>query len=107
MEYTELTDLTDEALVHRELALERELVSARFRLHTNQLEDTSVLKKLRRDIARLQTQARDRERTQGLRRNALRDAHRSSYQPAVIAAASSDDGGGFLSGIVDKIQPSD
>ncbi|MCB9763134.1 MAG: 50S ribosomal protein L29 [Alphaproteobacteria bacterium] len=63
MRYAELKELSDQDLVHRELSLERQLVTAQFRLYTNQLEDTSQLGKLRRDIARLQTAARERERT--------------------------------------------
>lgn len=100
MKKLDLSNLSDEQLVHRELSLERELVAARFRLHTNQLEDTSKLGKLRRDIARIQTAARARERAQGLNRNTLRDRYSPTFQPAQLGGAS--DGGGFLQDVVDS-----
>ena len=51
------TDLTDEQLVHKVLQVERDLVTARFKHSMNQLENTARLRVLRRDIARLQTEA--------------------------------------------------
>ena len=46
MSVAELKELDDKSLVHRELQLERELMEARFRNKTGQLEDTSKLAKL-------------------------------------------------------------
>lgn len=108
MQSNEIKDFSDEKLVHSELGLERELIGARMRLATNQLEDTSTLKKLRRDIARLQTASREREAAQGLHKNALKDRHRGSFS-ADGSAKDGDEGGGrgFLKGIVDKISGSD
>jgi large subunit ribosomal protein L29 len=40
--------------------LERELLDARFKKATGQLKDTSSITKLRRDIARINTVARER-----------------------------------------------
>lgn len=103
MKYSELSTFSDEDLVHRELALEREYTGARFRLYTNQLEDSSKLKKLRRQIAQIRTAARQREAAQGLAKDSLRDRYAGSFK-----AGSSSDGaqqsgdGGFLQGIVDK-----
>ena len=103
MKYNELASLGDEALVHKELQLERDLLELRFRLKTNQLDDTASISKIRKDIARLRTAQRERERTQGLPNNALRNSHRSSFRPgaggAVEAVASSS---GFLKGISEK-----
>jgi large subunit ribosomal protein L29 len=108
MQFSEITDFSDEKLVHTELELERELIAARIRLATNQLEDTSNLKKLRRDIARLHTAARTRETEQGLNKNALRDKHRGSFAADGSAKGGEEAGGrGFLKGIVDKISGSD
>ncbi len=107
MQYSEITELSDEKLVHTELALERELIAARIRLATNQLEDTSTLKKLRKDIARLQTAARVRETEQGLTKNTLRNKHRGSFSPDGTAKGGEDGGKGFLKGIVDKISGAD
>jgi large subunit ribosomal protein L29 len=104
MKYAELGALSDEQLVHHELGLERELVTAQFRLATNQLEDTSVLGKIRRDIARARTAARSREREQGLRSNSLRDRHGSTFVAGVTGGDQSPGSSpGFLQGIVDKI----
>ncbi len=99
--------LSDEQLVHTELGFEHVLVQARFRHYTNQLEDTASLKKLRRDIARCQTEARRREIEQGLGKNALRDLHRSSFEASAATDAGEGEAGGFLAGIVDKIKSDD
>ncbi len=107
MQFSEIKDLTDEKLVHTELGLERDLIAGRIRLATNQLEDTSTLKKLRRDIARLQTAARQRELEQGLNRNALKNRYRGSFKADGTAQDGDEDGGGFLKGIVDKISSND
>lgn len=102
MKKLDLASLSDEQLVHRELGLERELVAARFRLHTNQLEDTSKLGKIRRDIARMQTVARERERARGLRRNTLRDMHSATFAGVTVSNPSA--GGSFLQGVVDSAE---
>ena len=104
MRAADMSGLTDEALVHRELQLERDLLELRFRLKTNQLENTSSITKIRKDIARIRTVQRQREIDQGLSSKALRAQHRSSFQPGTAAA---EDGGaastGFLKGIARKI----
>ena len=107
MASTDFGSLNDEQLVHTELGFERALVQARFRHYTNQLEDTASLAKLRKDIARCQTEARRRELEQGLGKNALRDRHRGSFDPATAAAAEGEGEGGFLAGIVDKLKSDD
>ena len=106
MSATELKSMDDKALVHRELQLERELMDARFRSKTGQLDDTSKLAKLRKGIARARTAQRDREIEQSLAPNALRDAHRSSFTPGEIGGVEGA-AGGFLKGIVDKVTPSE
>lgn len=101
----DLKSMSDEQLVHQGLQFERDLMSARFRLHTQQLEDTSTLQKLRRNIARVQTQLRAREQEQGLRKNALRDQHAPSFSPS--KGESQEESGGMLAGIVDKMKGSE
>ena len=99
-----LAALSDEQLVHRELSLERDLIAARFRLATNQLDDSSRLKKLRKNIARARGEQRNRELDQGLAKDSLRSRWTSSFDPAAVQSA--DEGGadgGFLKGIVDKM----
>ena len=103
MKYNELTSLDDAALVHKEMQLERDLIELRFRLKTNQLDDTASIRKIRKDIARIRTAQRERERAQGLPSNALRNAHRGSFKSSggalAEAAASSAT---FLKGISEK-----
>lgn len=105
MDYADLQKLDDEALVHRELQLERDLITARFRKKTNQLENTALLSALRKDLARARTEQRVRERARGLGPNALRNRYRSSFRPgeaAPHAKKSEAGGGGFLKGIADR-----
>jgi len=103
MNYTELADFSDEKLIHTELQLERNLIAARFRHYTSQLEDHSVLKKLRRDIARLQTAVRERERNQDLPKNSLRGLHAGTFKPEAGEGGVVEGASGFLKGIVDKV----
>jgi large subunit ribosomal protein L29 len=99
------TDLSDAELVHKVLQTERDLVAARFKHSLNQLENTAKLGVLRRDIARMRTEARTRELKNGLPKGQLLVTHRATFGGA--KAASSDapaaEKGGFLSGIVDKL----
>lgn len=101
----QFTDMSDEQLVHRVLQVERDLVSARFKHSMSQLENTSRLRVLRTEIARLRTEARRREVAGALAKNALLAKHRGSFQGARPAAsgAAPAERGGFLSGIVDKL----
>lgn len=103
-----LDGLGDEALVHKELALERDLLDASFRLRTGQLEDNSKTGKIRRDIARVRTEERTREAAQGLNKDELRTRHRGSFRPQPVASAAgaaseSAQKGGFLSGLAGKL----
>ena len=107
MSVAELKKLDDKALVHRELQLERDLMDARFRNKTGQLEDTSKLAKLRKGIARARTLQREREVEQSLNPNTLRDTHRSSFVPSESGGAGEGGAGGFLKGIVDKVTPNE
>ena len=101
---SDLSNLSDEQLVHEELRLERDLIESSFRHRTSQLEDTSKLKKLRRGIARARTEQRNRERAQELQKDALRNLHRGSFQPGAAGAdGSGEASGGFLSGIADQL----
>jgi large subunit ribosomal protein L29 len=104
MQYAKLNDLSDEQLVHRELQLEREYIDTSFRKKTGQLEDSSSLSKIRKDIARARTAQRERERAQNLGPNALRDLHRGSFKPGAVSTEGGEGAGGFLKGIVDKVK---
>ncbi len=61
MKNQELREHTDEELRNMEADLARELWQARFDNHTNQLDDTSSIKKLRRRIAKVKTILTERE----------------------------------------------
>lgn len=101
-------DLSDEQLVHKMLQVERDLVAARFKHSTNQLENTASLGDLRKEIARLKTEARAREAANGLAKNALFERHASSFGGSSEgSSAGGAEKGGFLSGIVDKLTSKD
>ena len=55
MKAKELRERTDEELRDLERELRRKLWKARFDNHTNLLDDTSEIRKLRRDVARVLT----------------------------------------------------
>ena len=102
-------ELSDEQVVHRMLQAERDMVSARFKLSMNQLENTASLRVMRREIARLQTEARRREKEQDLPKNRLMALHRASFGGGETASTSgaTAEKGGFLSGVVDRLANKD
>jgi len=100
MRYSELTGLSDAELVHTSMDLERRLTQDLFRHRLGRLENHSVLKRTRRDIARAHTALTEREHAAGLHRGALRAAHASSFVPKA-ANVEGQDGAGFLQGILD------
>ncbi|HCH63698.1 MAG: hypothetical protein CL927_07090 [Deltaproteobacteria bacterium] len=105
MDANGLRGLDDQGLVHQELAWEFELTRKSLDHRADALGDVSLLKKLRRNIARAQTVQRERERAQGLQIGALRRAHRSSFNPRSGAGASASAGqaaSGFLSGVAGR-----
>ena len=104
MQYAKLTELSDEQLVHRELQLEREFIDTSFRKKTGQLEDSSRVGKIRKDIARTRTAQREREQALDLNPNALRDQHRGSFKPGAVSTEEGSGASGFLKGIVDKVK---
>jgi large subunit ribosomal protein L29 len=56
----ELRELTDEQLLERAESAKEELFNLRFQLATGQLDDSSTIKKLRHDVARIATVMRER-----------------------------------------------
>lgn len=55
MKTSEVREKTTDELVTFEADLERQLWKARFDNHTNQLDDTATIGKIRRDVARVKT----------------------------------------------------
>jgi len=53
MKSADLKERSDSDLVELGQQIQRDLFSARMKNHTGQLDDTSQLKKLRRDLARI------------------------------------------------------
>lgn len=61
MKNEELREQTVDELRERERDLTRELWQARMDNHTNQLDDTGKIRRLRRDIARVKTLLTERQ----------------------------------------------
>ncbi len=57
----ELRELTHEQLVERAESAKEELFNLRFQLATGQLDDSSSIKKIRHEIARVATVMRERD----------------------------------------------
>ncbi len=100
----DLKSLSDQALVHEILSSERTLLTARFRHSQNMLEDTSELARIRKGIARLRTEVRGRELASGVAKDSMLSKYSASFAPKASEATGAS-GGGFLSGIVDKLAP--
>ena len=101
-------ELSDQELVHRVLQAERDLVSSRFKHSMNQLENTATLRRIRREIARLRTEARRREQSNDLPKDSLLPQHAGTFGAgAGQQGEASAEKGGFLSGIVDKLTGKD
>ena len=63
MRIHEIRALSEEEIVKELESSHRELMNVRFRLATRQLNDTSQMKKVRRNIGRIKTVVRERELT--------------------------------------------
>ncbi len=63
MKTSELRKLSDEELKERERQLRRELFNLKFQKESGQLGDTSLIKKTKKDLARVLTILRERELT--------------------------------------------
>ena len=61
MNASDIRDLTDAEIRQRIAETQEELFRLRFRSATQQLENPALLRKLRRDIARMKTILRERE----------------------------------------------
>jgi large subunit ribosomal protein L29 len=57
----ELRELTDQQLLERAESAKEELFNLRFQLATGQLDDSSTIKKVRHEIARIATVMRERD----------------------------------------------
>ena len=81
------SELSDEALVHKELELERQIIHIRFQSQLEANENTHSISTLKRNIARVRTEQRHRElfddegnrRSPALPKNSLRSQHRKTF----------------------------
>lgn len=104
----DVNTLSDAELATALGSAERELVTKRFDLAAQRLQDTSSLRVIRRRIARIHTEARRREIAGGLPKGALGHAARVGVEPGVAAPEGSPaERGGFLAGIVDRLTGKD
>jgi ribosomal protein L29 len=101
MKFEQLNALSDEALVHQEMTWQDILMSSLLRHRLGKLVNTSVLKQLRRDIARAQTLLTVRETAAGLSRGALKASHRASWQRP-LPSKEDTAGTGFLKSLLDE-----
>lgn len=67
MKAADIRDLTDAEIQQRIVETQEELFRLRFRSATQQLENPSLVRKLRRDVARMKTILRERELQQSKR----------------------------------------
>jgi ribosomal protein L29 len=100
MKFNELTSLSDEQLVHKELGLQTALMTSLLRHRLGKLVNTGLIRDARRDIARVQTLLTQREQAAGLGKGALKAQFQSSYQPEA-AAETEAAGSGFLKSLLD------
>lgn len=61
MKASDIRDLTDEEIKNKISEAQEELFRLRFRSATQQIENPSLIKSLRRDVARMRTILRQRE----------------------------------------------
>ena len=101
MNFEQLNALSDQALVHQEMTWQDALMSNLLRHRLGKLANTSVLKQLRRDIARAQTLLTLRETTSGSSKGSLKASHRSSWQRPTPSTEESA-GTGFLKTLLDE-----
>jgi large subunit ribosomal protein L29 len=64
MNATDLRDMETEELMEALADAKEELFNLRFQLATNQLDNTARFKEVKKDIARIRTVMRERERTE-------------------------------------------
>ncbi len=61
MKAKEVREMTNDELVSKLASLKEELFNLRFRHATNQLENPNVISGVKKDIARVKTEIRERE----------------------------------------------
>ncbi len=62
MKYSDIKELTDSELEHQHEEMLKEQLNLRIQARTGQIENTARLRQVRRDIARINTEKRNRVR---------------------------------------------
>lgn len=101
---TELKALSDEALVHAELQLDRELVSLNFMKKAGTLRNVMSTRVVRKNIARVRTEQRRREIEQGLAKDSLKSQHRDTF---VATASAKQEGSSLLANVTEQMEETD
>ena len=101
---TELKALADEALVHAELQLDRDLVSLNFMKKAGTLRNVMSVREVRRSIARVRTEQRRREIEQGLAKDSLKSQYRSTF---VASATTTETGSSFAADLNEQMEEND
>ena len=96
-----LKNLTDEQLVERLDSVRVELLRGQFALSMGRLQNTAGLRTLRVRVARAQTEIRRRELERGATLGTLERAHGGA---ARAGGGASSPSGGFLAGVVDRLE---
>jgi len=102
MKFSELASLDDEKLVHQEMGLQDSLMRNLLHHRLGKLVNTSQLRGLRRDIARIQTLLTQREAAASLGKGTLKAKYRATYQPEVSSEPEAAAGTGFLKSLLDS-----
>lgn len=96
-----LGSLTDEQLVEKLESFRVELLRGQFALSMGRLQNTAGLRTLRVRVARAQTEIRRRELERGASLGTLERAHGGG---ARAGGGVSSPTGGFLAGVVDRLE---
>jgi len=65
MKASELRDLSMDELLEKERSLKQELFNLRFQKATGQLGNTAIISKTKKDLARVKTVIRERQKAEG------------------------------------------
>ncbi|HMV65239.1 MAG TPA: 50S ribosomal protein L29 [Myxococcota bacterium] len=100
---SDFNDLDDKGLVEKLVRSQHQLLTAKFALGMGRLQNTSSVRKLRKDIARMRTELRRREVASGVAKDSLAQ----KFGGNVSREAAVPESAGFLAGMVDKLGDSE
>lgn len=80
----QLKDMSDEAIVHAELQLDRDSVTIRFQKKSGNGKNIHQAKLVRRAIARLKTEQTLREKAAGVAKGSFLSQHKGSFVASAV-----------------------